>query len=96
MVWQFLNAIILVDKINLNLKVGIPFQEAVVDAGKSRLEAIFITSICTIAGITPATLSNETWLAMGGAIIFGLLLSSFLTLFIVPVLFLTFVKVEEN
>lgn len=89
------NAIILVDKINLNLKVGISFQESIVDAGKSRLEAIFITSICTIAGITPVTLSNETWLAMGSTIIFGLLLSSFLTLFIVPVLFLTFVKAEE-
>lgn len=89
------NAIILVDKINLNLKVNIPFQEAIVDAGKSRLEAIFITSISTIVGITPVTLSNETWLAMGSAIIFGLLLSSFLTLFIVPVLFLTFIKGEE-
>lgn len=90
------NAIILVDKINLNLKSDIPFQESIVDAGKSRLEAIFITSICTILGIIPITLSNEMWQALGGAIIFGLLLSSFLTLFIVPTLFMTFVKDKKR
>jgi len=86
------NAIILVDKINLNLKSGIPFEDAIVDAGKARLEAIFITSICTIFGIIPITLSNETWRSLGGAIIFGLMLSSFLTLFIVPTLFRSFIK----
>lgn len=89
------NAIILVDKINLNVKAGIPFQEAIIDAGKSRLEAIVITSVCTIIGIIPITLSNETWMALGGAVIFGLMLSSFLTLFVVPILFMTFIKDEK-
>jgi HAE1 family hydrophobic/amphiphilic exporter-1 len=90
------NAIILIDKMNLNIKFGIPFFEAVVDAGKSRLEAIFITSICTIFGIIPITLSNELWRALGSAVIFGLVLSSFLTLFLVPALFITFVKKDED
>lgn len=85
------NAIILMDKINLNLVSGIEFNDAIVDAGKSRLEAIFITSICTILGIIPITFSNEMWRALGGAIIFGLMLSSFLTLFIVPVLYKSFI-----
>ncbi|MEI8361467.1 MAG: efflux RND transporter permease subunit [bacterium] len=88
------NAIILIDKINLNLKSDIAFEEAIVDAGKSRLEAIVITSICTIAGLVPITLANETWTALGSAVIFGLLLSSFLTLFIVPTLFVSFVNKE--
>lgn len=90
------NAIILIDKINLNIKTGIPFGESIVDAGKSRLEAIFVTSICTIFGIVPITLSNEMWRALGSAVIFGLILSSFLTLFLVPVLFMTFVKDKEK
>ncbi|MFA5155546.1 MAG: efflux RND transporter permease subunit [Patescibacteria group bacterium] len=90
------NAIILVDKINLNLKTGIPFTAAVVDAGKSRLEAIFITSICTILGIIPVTFSNETWRALGSVVIFGLLLSSFLTLFIVPTMFISFIKEKKR
>ena len=90
------NAIILMDKINLNIKTGIPFYDSVIDAGKSRIEAIFITSFCTIFGILPITLSNEMWRSLGSAVIFGLLLSSFLTLFIVPTLFLTFVREDER
>lgn len=86
------NAIILIDKINLNLKSGISFDDSIIDAGKSRLEAIFITSICTIAGIIPITLSNEMWTALGSAVIFGLTISSFFTLFIIPILFKTFIK----
>ncbi len=86
------NSIILVDKININIKSGIPFEEAIVDAGKARLEAIFITSICTIFGILPVTLSDEFWRALGSAVIFGLTLSSFLTLFLVPAFYLMFVK----
>lgn len=90
------NSIILVDKINLNLKSGIAFEDAVADAGKSRLEAIFITSICTIFGILPVTLSDEFWRALGSAVIFGLTLSSFLTLFIVPAFYLIFMRPKES
>ncbi len=89
------NSIILVDKININIKSGIPFEDAVADAGKARLEAIFITSICTIFGILPVTLSDEFWQALGSAVIFGLTLSSFLTLYIVPAIYLMFVKDEK-
>ncbi|MEI7890401.1 MAG: efflux RND transporter permease subunit [bacterium] len=90
------NAIILIDKINLNIKTGIPFEESIIDAGKSRLEAIFITSIVTIAGIIPITLSNATWTALGSAVIFGLSISSFFTLFIIPTLYMTFIDEKER
>ena len=90
------NAIILVDKINLNLRSGIGFMDSIVDAGKSRLEAIFITSICTIFGILPITLSNATWTSLGSAVIFGLMLSSFLTLFIIPTLFVIMIPEDAK
>jgi HAE1 family hydrophobic/amphiphilic exporter-1 len=89
------NAIILIDKINLNLASGINFRDAVIDAGKSRFEAIFITSLCTIIGIVPITLSSVTWQALGVSIICGLSVSSFFTLFMVPALFAGFVKREN-
>ena len=89
------NAIILIDKINLNLASGINFRDSIIDAGKSRFEAIFITSFCTIIGIIPITLSSTTWQALGASIIFGLTISSFLTLFMIPSLFASFVK-QEN
>ncbi len=82
------NSIILVDKITMNVKNDIPLVEAVVDAGKSRLEAIFITSICTVLGMLPITFSNPMWMSLGGAIICGSFVSSFLTLFIVPAVYL--------
>ncbi|MFA6347928.1 MAG: efflux RND transporter permease subunit [Candidatus Paceibacterota bacterium] len=90
------NAIILVDKIDLNIRSGISFDEAVIDGGKSRLEAIFITSTCTILGILPITLSNETWTSLGGAIIFGLSLSSFFTLFVIPTLYKMIIGRQER
>lgn len=86
------NAVILVDKINLNLRVGIPFIDAIVDASKSRLEAIFLTSVCTIIGMIPITISSETWQGLGMSLIFGLMSSTFLTLFIIPMLFSMMVK----
>jgi len=81
------NAVILVDKINLNLRVGIPFIEAIVDAAKSRLEAIFLTSTATVIGMIPITLTDETWAGMGAALIFGLSTSTLLTLIVLPILF---------
>lgn len=81
------NAIILVDKVNLNLKVGIPYHDAIIDAAKSRLEAIFLTSICTIIGMIPITFTDETWTGLGATMIFGLSTSTFLTLLIIPILY---------
>jgi len=86
------NAIILIDKINLNQKSGIEFAPAIIDAGKARFEAIFITSFCTIIGIIPITLSSITWQALGISIISGLSVSSFFTLFVIPSLYASFVK----
>jgi len=81
------NAIILIDKINLNLKVGIPFREAITDASKSRLEAIFLTTAATIIGMIPITLYDETWEGLGAALIFGLSSSTVLTLLLIPIMF---------
>lgn len=90
------NAIILIDKISLNLNNGIGFRDAIIDAGKARFEAIFITSFCTIIGIIPITLSSTTWQALGAAIICGLSVSSFFTLFMVPALFAAFFNSKKN
>lgn len=80
------NAIILIDKINLNWESGLNFDEGIIDAGRSRIEAIFITSFSTILGLIPITLSDALWRALGTAVIFGLAVSSFFTLIIVPIL----------
>lgn len=81
------NAIILVDKISRNLEAGIPFQDAVIDGAKSRLEAIFLTSVATIIGMIPLTVNDEIWGGLGASLIFGLSSSMFLTLLVIPILY---------
>lgn len=86
------NGIILFDKINLNRKEGIDFTESVIDGGKSRLEPVVLTSVCTILGMIPLTLSNPTWTSLGLSIIFGLAASTFFTLLVLPTLYFMFIK----
>lgn len=81
------NAIILIDKINMNIKVGIPFQEAITDAAKSRMEAIFLTTTSTVIGMIPITFYDETWQGLGAALIFGLSTSTVFTLLLMPTMF---------
>ncbi|HEV2339708.1 MAG TPA: efflux RND transporter permease subunit [Patescibacteria group bacterium] len=89
------NAILIVDKINQNLKAGLQFTDAIVDASESRLEPIALTSFTAIVGLIPITLSNALWQGLGGAIIAGLLFSGSIMLFFIPVIyFLIFNKSE--
>lgn len=81
------HAIMLLDKINLNLNSGMPFEEAIADAGASRLEPILLTSLLTIVGLVPITLSDPFWRGLGGAIIAGLLFTGAIKLFFIPVVF---------
>lgn len=86
------NGIILFDKINANIKEWIEFKESILDAVKTRLEPVFLTSICTVLGMIPLTLSNPTWTSLGLSIIFWLTVSTFSTLIVLPTLFFVFIK----
>jgi multidrug efflux pump subunit AcrB len=81
------NWIILFDKINQNLEENIPFKESIIDAWISRLEPVFLTSICTVLGMIPLTLTNPTWTSLWLSIIFWLSFSTFLTLLVLPSLY---------
>jgi multidrug efflux pump subunit AcrB len=81
------NSILIVDKIHANEKAGIEFTESIADASESRLEAIALTSVATIMGLIPITLSDPLWRGLGGAIIAGLALSGTIMLFFIPVVY---------
>lgn len=81
------NSIILVDKINLNIRAKMRLLDAVADAASSRLEPIALSSLTTIIGLIPITLSDPIWQGLGGAIISGLLFSGTIMLFFVPVVY---------
>lgn len=81
------NWIILFDKINQNIEEKIPFKEAIIDAWMSRLEPVLLTSVCTVLGMIPLTLSNPTWTSLGLSIIFWLSVSTLFTLLVLPSLY---------
>lgn len=81
------NSMFIVDKININLEEGMPFKEAIADAGASRLEPIILTKLNTILGLLPITLSNPLWRGLGGAIISGILLASSIMLLFIPAVY---------
>lgn len=85
------NSIILVDYANGQIKKGEGVTDAILQAAHVRFRPIVLTSLTTIGGLLPLTLSGSTmWAPMGWAIIGGLVVSTFLTLLLVPVLYKLF------
>ncbi|MDD2277748.1 MAG: efflux RND transporter permease subunit, partial [Bacteroidales bacterium] len=85
------NGIVLVDYINLMRDRGHPLYEAIALAGKSRLRPVLMTAFTTILGMLPMALSqgegSEMWRPMGIVVMGGLLVSTFVTLIVVPILY---------
>jgi len=85
------NSIILVDYTNRLRRGGKELTEAVREAGETRFRPIILTTATTIGGLLPLTLRGGTiWAPMGLCIIGGLLVSTLLTLIVVPVLYSLF------
>ncbi len=70
---------------------GMPIGEAIVEGAKSRLRPVLMTSIVAILGLLPAALAtglgSDVQRPLATVIVCGLLSSTFLTLFVVPVLY---------
>lgn len=82
------NSILLVDFTNQMRERGMSIREALLEACPIRLRPILMTSTATIAGAIPAAIAfgpgSETRTPMAIAVIGGLLVSTLLTLFVVP------------
>ncbi|CAN5169088.1 N/A [soil metagenome] len=83
------NSILIVDKIAANERIGMKFTDGIIDATESRLEPIALTSLATIMGLIPITVSDPLWRGLGGAIIAGLTFSGTIMLFFIPVVYYT-------
>ena len=85
------NSILLVDFINLELKAGEPLEQAVVKAGAVRLVPIFLTQLSTIVGAS-FMLSDPIFQGLALAMISGIVVSTALTLGVIPVLYYMYLK----
>lgn len=85
------NGIVLISYINMLIRRGIKLNQALVEAGKSRLRPVISTSCTTAIGMLPMALStgdgSEVWVPIGFSVIGGLFVSTIMTLVLMPVLY---------
>jgi len=87
------NGILLVDYTNRLRRSGTPIHEAVIAAGRTRLKPILMTSLATVLGLIPMAIGmggESTQAPLAIAVIGGLTVSTTLTLFFVPLLYIWF------
>ncbi|MCL1077584.1 efflux RND transporter permease subunit [Parashewanella spongiae] len=96
------NAIVLVDRINQLRQQGKEKTTAIIEAAHSRLRPILMTTLTTSLGLLPMAIGlgdgAEIRSPMAITVIFGLILSTLLTLVVIPVLYALFdnKKFETN
>ncbi|MCL1113014.1 efflux RND transporter permease subunit [Shewanella basaltis] len=88
------NAIVLVDRINQLRREGIDKLTAINDAAQSRLRPILMTTLTTTLGLLPMAIGmgdgSEVRAPMAITVIFGLSISTLLTLIVLPALYALF------
>jgi len=106
------NAIVLIDYVNKLRQRGMKITEAVISAGATRLRPVLLTAITTILGLLPmvtgvsfdfhkmsislVSSSTQWWQNMAIVVIFGLMIATFLTLIVVPVLYSLLATINEK
>jgi multidrug efflux pump subunit AcrB len=82
------NAIVLIDRIAIELEAGATLQVAIVEAAKQRFRPIVLTTCTTVLGLIPLYFGGGLmWEPMAVAIMVGLLFATVITLLFVPVLY---------
>ncbi|MBS4096433.1 MAG: efflux RND transporter permease subunit [Sulfuricella sp.] len=80
------NSILLVDFINQQVAAGMAFQEAVIRAGSTRAKPIVLTGLAAMLGAL-FILDDPIFNGLAISLIFGILVSTVLTLVVIPVLY---------
>ena len=82
------DGLVLISKLNNYLREGMPFKEALINSGKSRFRAIFLTSITTVAELGPLILEKsfnaQFLIPMAISVAYGIAFATFLTLLVLP------------
>ena len=93
-----LNGVVMVDSINHRVKEGLSPVNAVFDGATSRLRPVLMTAITSALGLIPMMMSDgvgaEIQRPLASVIVGGLVTATFLTLFVLPVLYQLFSKTK--
>lgn len=91
------NGIVLIDYTNLCRERGMSAIQSAIAAGRSRLRPVVMTTLTTLLGMIPMAISQgqgaEMWRPMAISVIGGLLVSTVLTLILVPSIYCIFASV---
>ncbi|MBN1799218.1 MAG: efflux RND transporter permease subunit [Spirochaetales bacterium] len=94
------NGIVLVDYTNLLRKRGRPLIEACIEAGGNRLRPVLMTTLTTVLGLAPIAFLKGEGASLvqpiAKTVVGGLTMSTFLTLFLIPVLYAIFNKFSDK
>lgn len=87
------NGIVLVDVLKRRRAEGSELLDAALEAGRTRIRPILMTALTTILGMLPLAFGYgdgaETWAPMARAVVGGMIVSTLLTLFIIPILYVS-------
>ena len=93
------DALVLVDFINRRVRQGMHVLEASIQGARLRLRAILLTTLTTVAGLTPlmfeTSFQAKFLIPMAVTLTFGLIFATALTLIIVPVLNMIFFDIRS-
>ncbi|AWB65402.1 acriflavine resistance protein B [Saccharobesus litoralis] len=90
------NAIVLIDRIDIERNNGIAAYQAIINASLTRLRPITMTTVTTMLGLAPLIISQDPlFYGMACVIAFGLFVGTLLTLGVVPVLYSLFYRVNR-
>jgi len=94
------DGLVLIEKFNGNLRSGMKFNDALIEAGKSRFRAIFLTSLTTIAGLAPLIFETsrqaQFLIPMAIAVAYGIAIATFLTLLMLPLMLSAWNSLKTN
>jgi multidrug efflux pump subunit AcrB len=80
------NSILLVDFVNLQLERGVPLAQAIIAAAAARAKPIALTGLAAMAGAL-FILDDPIFNGLAIALVFGIAVSTLLTLVVIPVLY---------
>jgi len=94
------NGIVLIDYTVLQRERGKSINDSVVIASRSRLRPILMTTLTTVLGMLPMAMGkgegSEMWRGLGITVVWGLTISSLITLFVIPTAYSLFAEWQDK